>query len=86
MNKKYVTLPQKWSEYLVNKPETGMDYHVVSLTLKNGTKINDVAIVGCHIIGEIREVGIIEDESDIPFSPDEIVKIDITHRKWAFKR
>jgi hypothetical protein len=81
-----VKLPKQWSEYLRRQPETGMDYQVVALTLRDGTKIDDVAVIRCHIIGEIREIGIIREEKDIPFDPNDIVNIEVTHRKWRFRR
>ena len=64
----------------MSKPETGMDYQIVAITLKDGRKIEDIAIIGHSIIGEIRG------HDDVPFDPNEIVSIEVTHRKWKFKR
>jgi hypothetical protein len=86
MKDKFVKLPQQWSDYLQSQPETGMDYHVVTLTMQDGTKIEDVAIIGSHIIGEIRQVGIIREKKELPFDPKEIESIEVTHRKWQFRR
>ena len=74
------TLPKKWSEFLVSKPETGMGYQVIAVILKDGRKIEDVAIVQSGIIGEVRGC------DDVPFDPNEIVSIKLTHRKWKFRR
>jgi len=74
------TLPKAWSEFLVNKPETGMDYQVVAVTLRDGRKVEDVAIIHSSIIGEVRGY------ADIPFDPCEITGIELTHRKWQFSR
>jgi hypothetical protein len=73
------TLPKNWSEFLVSKPETGMGYQVVAVTLKDGKKIEDIAVVQSSIIGEVRG------HDDVPFDPNEIVSIELTHRKWKFR-
>ena len=74
------TLPKAWSEFLAKKPETGMDYQVVSVTLRDGRKIEDVAIIQSSIIGEVRG------HADVPFEPADITGIELTHRKWEFRR
>jgi hypothetical protein len=73
-------LPTIWSEFLVKKPETGMGYQVVSVTLRDGRKIQDVAIIQSSIIGEVRGY------ADVPFESDDITNLELTHRKWEFKR
>jgi hypothetical protein len=72
-------LPTAWSQFLASKPETGMGYQVVAITLRDGRRIEDVAIVG-DIIGEVRE------HEDIPFEPEDIVGVELTHRRWQFRR
>ncbi len=74
------TLPKGWSEFLAKKPETGMGYQVVSVTLRDGRKIEDVAIIQSSEIGEVRG------HPDVPFDPDDIASIELTHRKWQFRR
>ncbi len=74
------TLSDKWSAFLSTKPETGMDYQVVAVTLRDGRKIEDVAVVGARSIGEVRG------HDDIPFEPDDIVGIELTHNRWKFRR
>ena len=74
------TLPKVWSEFLAKKPETGMGYQVVSITLRDGRKIEDVAIIQSSEIGEVRG------HADVPFETDDITGIELTHRKWQFKR
>ncbi len=69
------TLPKKWSDFLLSKPETGMDYQIVAVTLKDGKNIQDVAIIHHSIIGEVRGC------DELPFDPNEIVSIEVTHRK-----
>jgi hypothetical protein len=73
-------LPKQWSEYLHKQPETGMDYQVVAVTLRDGRRIEDVAVIHSHIIGEVRG------HSDVPFEPEDITGIEVTHRKWEFRR
>lgn len=72
-------LPNKWQEFLAKKPETGMGYQVVNLTLEDGRKIEDVAIIQSALIGEIRG-------GDVSFDPEKVVEIELTHKKWAFRR
>jgi hypothetical protein len=74
------TLPKAWSDFLQTKSETGMGYQVVAVTLRDGRRIEDVAIIESHIIGEVRN------HADIPFEPDDIVAIELTHNQWQFRR
>ena len=73
------TLPKKWSEYLLSEPETGMDYHVVRVILPDGQTFEDVAIIHCSIIGEVRGL------NEVPFEPENIVEMEVTHNKWRFR-
>ena len=57
-----------------------MDYQIVAVTLRDGRVIEDVAIIGASLIGEVRG------HDSVPFSPDEIIDIKVTHRKWDFRR
>jgi hypothetical protein len=73
-------LPKIWQEFLAKKPETGMGYQIVSLQLKDGRKIEDVAIIQCSLIAEIRT------QATINFNPEEIQEIELTHRKRNFSK
>ncbi len=73
------TLPKKWQEFLSKKPETGMGYQVVNLILEVGRRIDDVVIIQSALIGEIRN-------GDVPFDPEKITEIELTHKKWNFRR
>ena len=73
-------LPQHWAEFLHKLPETGMDYQTVSVTLQDGRRFDDVAIVHSNYIGEVRG------HDGVPFQPDEIADIRLTHNKWVFQR
>ena len=56
-----------------------MGYQVVSVTLRDGRTIEDVVIIQSTVVAEVRG------EADIPFEPDDIVGIELTHRKWNFR-
>ena len=56
-----------------------MGYHTVSITLQDGRRIEDVAIIEAHIIGEIRG------QSDLVFDPETIAKIEVTNRRWKLR-
>ncbi len=72
-------LSSKWAKQLELMPETGMDYQVVAVVLKDGTRFDQVVVVeGC--ITQIRG------RPDIPFTEDEIVEIVVTHERWDFGR
>jgi hypothetical protein len=74
------TLPGKWSDFLRTQAETGMGYRVVAITLQDGRKFENVAIVESNVIGEVRGY------SALPFDPADIASIELTHHKWQFKR
>jgi hypothetical protein len=73
------TLPEHWCKFLRDQPETGMDYQVVAVTLRDGRVIEDVAIVHHSLVSQVRG------HTDIPFDPANITAIEVTHRKWDFQ-
>jgi hypothetical protein len=73
------TLPEHWGKFLLTQPETGMDYQVAAVTLRDGRVIQDVAIVHHSIVSEVSG------HSEIPFDPVDITQIEVTHRKWDFQ-
>jgi hypothetical protein len=73
-------LPEHWSKFLLAQPETGMDYQVVAITLRDVRVIQDVAIAHHPIVAEVRG------HADIPFDPADITDIEVTHWKWGFQR
>lgn len=75
-----LTLPPIWQNYLAKQAETGMGYQVVAVTLRDGRRFDDVAIIQSSQIGEVRG------HPDVPFEPDEIANVELTHRKWDFRR
>lgn len=80
MSSEIPRLPQQWAEFLHKQPETGMDYQTVTVTLRDGRAFDDVAIIHSCYIGEVRGHDV------VPFSPDEIASIKLTHSKWEFRR
>jgi uncharacterized lipoprotein YajG len=70
-----IELSPKWAIELASKPETGMGYQVVSIVLKDGRKVDQVAVVE----GRITEI---RGRQDIPFTKDQIAQIGVTHDKW----
>ena len=38
-------LPEHWSKFLLNQPETGMSYQIVDVRLRDGRIVRDVAII-----------------------------------------
>ena len=71
-------LSKKWAAELVNKPETGMGYQIVSVILKNGKRFDQVV----NNSGYITQV---HGFKEIPFTEDEIQEIIVTHDKWDFR-
>ena len=73
-------LPQKFSEVLLDQPETGEDLHVVSVTLKDGRVFEDVAISQCSIVAAVRG------HAHVPFDARDVVQLRVTHQRWGFDR
>jgi hypothetical protein len=68
-------LDNKWIERLRQLPETGMDYWVVSISLKDGRSFNQ-AVVDSGYLARIRGL------PDVPFTEIDIDEIKVTHDKW----
>jgi hypothetical protein len=69
-----LTLSNKWAPILVSQPESGMNYQIASVFLKDGRRFDHVVIVG----GYITRIG---ESNDIPFGDEEIDKIVVNHGK-----
>jgi len=72
-----IMLSNKWVPELIAQGETGMDYQIASVVLKDGRRFDRVVIVG-GVISQIKDI------EGIPFSEDQIEKIIVTHDKWDF--
>lgn len=72
-----IGLSPKWISELAPQPETGMGYQVISIILKDGTRIDQAVVVEGRIT-EIRGC------RDIPFTEHQIAQIIVAHDKWNF--
>lgn len=72
-------VPDEWVDYLISQPETGMGYWVVSVKLRDGRDFDRVVVNG----GFVTQVYGFE---TLPFEPDEIVEMRVTHEKWHFNK
>jgi hypothetical protein len=70
-------LSSQWTKQLALMPETGMDYQIVSVTLKDGRRFDQTVVVG-GTLTKIRGI------DGIPFTEDQIEKIVVTHDKRDF--
>jgi hypothetical protein len=53
-----------------------MGYQIVAVTLRDGRRIEDVAVIQSSVIGEVRG------HAEVPFEPGDITDIELTHRRW----
>jgi len=68
-----VQLPNKWVEYLIHQPESGMGYQRVDVVLEDGTTLVDclvfnadeIEIPDVHARKKIKEVRLKTAKSDI---------------------
>jgi len=70
-------VPDEWVDYLVAQPETGMGYWVVSVRLNDGRSFDRVVVNG----GLVTQV---YGHDGVPFEPEEIVEMRVTHDRWKF--
>ncbi|HEU5363885.1 MAG TPA: hypothetical protein VFU62_00045 [Hanamia sp.] len=72
-------LSKKWVPRLLSQGETGMDYQIASILLKDGKKFDQAVIIdGC--IAKIRYIDV------IPFKEEDIKDIVVTHDKWDWSK
>ncbi len=71
-------LSDKWAPILTSEPETGMDYQVVTIILKDGQKFTQAIHSGSFIT---RIKGLL----NIPFNENNIEHIVVSHDKWDWK-
>jgi hypothetical protein len=67
-----ISLSDKWAPILTSQPETGMNYQIATVFLKDGRRFDRVSITGGYII----RVG---ESADIPFREEDIAKIVVNH-------
>jgi len=76
--KHLVPFPRELAVNLGRQNETGMGYHVVSVTLKSGKRFDQVVTSeGCviHVRGH----------KQIPFTPEDVASVDVNHKGWNFR-
>ena len=64
-------LSDKWGAVLLSQPESGMDYQIVSVFLRDGRRFDNVAVIGATLIKEVNG------KSEIPFTEEDIVDIRV---------
>ena len=71
-------LSKHWIDKIIPQGETGMGYHIATVTLKNGQKFKQV-VIDSGFVTKIRGL------PDVPFKEDDIANIVVTHDKWDFR-
>jgi hypothetical protein len=69
-------LSPRWSTYLRDKPETGMSYQMVTVTLGDGRRFERVPCVGGYLSFEG-----LNGFWKVPFNESDISSIVVTHDK-----
>jgi hypothetical protein len=77
MNRR-VQIPANWIAYLRQQPESGMDYQVVAVTLKDGRRFNQVVTTQGHFT-QVRGY------RDVPFDTEDVASVEINHERWNFR-
>lgn len=72
-------LPKKWQDFLMAQPETVSEGQTGDVVLTDGRIINDVVFLGGKYVSEVRG------EEGIPFDPEDITEIRLTHKRWKFR-
>ncbi|GEM_PF-1893056 len=69
-----IKLSEKWKNYLLKQPETGMGHQVVAITTKDNHVYRNIAITNCEYIDGIYNASL----PDF-FKESDIVDIKVTH-------
>jgi hypothetical protein len=69
---------KRFADYFRNQPETGMDYYVVTVLLKDGRVFPQTVVSGGHLIR-------IRGHKEVPFLEADINCFEITHDKWDWR-
>jgi hypothetical protein len=72
-------LSSKWADFFRTHPETGMDYTIVTVVLKDGRRFERVVVTG-GIIGSV------DGDPTVRFTEDEIAEFIVTHDKKNLRR
>lgn len=76
---RYVQIPAEWIPYLKQRPESGMDYQIVAVTLKDGRRFNQVVATQ----GQFTQV---RGQREIPFTSEDVMSIEVNHERWDFSK
>jgi nucleosome binding factor SPN SPT16 subunit len=71
-------LSDKWAPVFVSQPETGLDYQIVTVILKDGRTFEQAVHSGGHI-SRVRGY------TSVPFKEEQIEDIIVTHDKWDWQ-
>jgi hypothetical protein len=72
-----IELPDRWIDFLIDQPETGMGYQIVSVVLNDSNRYDRVVIDSGRIIK-------VYGYDHIPFRVEDIKEMIVTHDKWKF--
>jgi hypothetical protein len=76
--KRLVPIPVDSVNRLKQEKETGLGYQTVSVQLRNGRYFDQaIASEGCIIA--------VRGYDDVPFTPDEVEHVAVTHKHWNFR-
>lgn len=74
-----VPIPPRTASGLKREKETGPGYQIVSVVLKDGTRFEQVvASEGCIIA--------VRGFAEIPFEFNEVVTVEVNHKRWNFRK
>lgn len=77
-DERLVTIPNEWADSLRRQEETGLGYHVVSVSLRDGRRFDQVVASEGGVI-QVRGY------SEVPFQQDEVASVHVNHRRWNFR-
>ena len=69
---------KRFADFFRGRPETGMDYYVVTAYLKNGRQFPQVVMSG-GFVTRVRH------HKDVPFTEADIDHFEVTHDKWDWR-
>jgi hypothetical protein len=64
---------------LKNAAQTGPDYQIISVELTDGTTFDPAVVSEGHVI-QVRGF------REIPFAPEDVASVKLSHRRWNFRR
>jgi hypothetical protein len=77
--KRLVPIPPETARDLKKATQTGPGYQIVSVELTDGRTFDPAVVSEGHVI---RVRGF----NEVPFAPENIVSVKLSHRRWNFRR